>query len=131
MENTKLNIISALERVFLQAKDSKLERNHFKLVDDEIAFINSYFQTYDLESILITLVINIENLESIRLKNLAEYVGLNNLNFLLYMKKVFHYFLLYLYLFVKHLLYDEVLNNQIYLNNFYLNPLVLIFRFHL
>lgn len=86
MENTKLNIISAIEKVFLLAKDSKLERNHFKLVDDEIAFINSYFQTYDLESILITLVINIENLESIRLKNLAEYVGLNNLNFLPFTK---------------------------------------------
>ena len=86
MENTKLNIISALERVFLQAKDSKLERNSFKSVDEEIAFINSYFRTNDLESILITLVINIENLESVRLKNLAKYVGLNNLNFLPFTK---------------------------------------------
>lgn len=86
MENTKLNIISALERVFLEAKDSKLERNSFKSVDEEIAFINSYFRTNELESILITLLINIENLESVRLKNLAKYVGLNNLNFLPFTK---------------------------------------------
>lgn len=86
MENTKLNIISALERVFLQAKDSKLNRINFKSVDKEIVFINSYFRTNDLESVLITLVINIENLESVRLKMLAEYVGLNNLNFLPFTK---------------------------------------------
>ena len=86
MENTKLNIISALERVFLQAKDSKLERNSFKLVDEEITFINAYFRTNDIESIMITIVMNTENLESVRLKNLAEYVGLNNLNFLPFTK---------------------------------------------
>lgn len=86
MENTKLNIISALERVFLQAKDSKLERNSFKSVDEEISFINAYFRTHDIESIMITIVMNTENLESVRLKNLADYVGLNNLNFLPFTK---------------------------------------------
>lgn len=82
MENTKLNIILALERVFLQAKDSKLERNNFKSVDEEIAFINSYFRTNDMESILITLVMNVENFENARVKKMASYVGLNHLNFL-------------------------------------------------
>ena len=86
MENTKLNIISALERVFIQAKDSKLDRNSFKSVDKEFAFINSYFRTNDLESMLITIVLNTENLESVRLKSLATYVGLNNLNFLPFTK---------------------------------------------
>jgi ATP-dependent Clp protease ATP-binding subunit ClpA len=88
MENTKLNIISALERVFLQAKDSKLDRNCFKSVDKELEVINQYFRTNDIESILITLVMNTENLESVRLKNLAEYVGLNNLNFLPFTKNL-------------------------------------------
>ena len=55
MENTKLNIISAIEKVFLLAKDSKLERNHFKLVDDEIAFINSYFPPLPRESLRVAL----------------------------------------------------------------------------
>lgn len=86
MENAKLKIITALEQVFLQAKDSKLERNFFKTVDEEITLINNYFRTNDLESIIITLVMNTENLESVRLKKLAEYVGLNNLNFLPFTK---------------------------------------------
>lgn len=88
MENTKLNIIVALERVFIQAKDSKLDRNCFKSVDKELERINHYFRTNDIESILITLVMNTENLESVRLKNLAEYVGLNNLNFLPFTKNL-------------------------------------------
>lgn len=88
MENTKLNIIAALERVFIQAKDSKLDRNCFKSVDKELEMLNHYFRTNDIESILITLVMNIENLESVRLKNLAEYVGLNNLNFLPFTKNL-------------------------------------------
>ncbi len=86
MENTKLNIITALEQVFVQAKDSKLERNCFKSVEKELKRINHYFKTNDMESILITLVINIENLEKVRLKQIAEYVGLNNLNFLPFTK---------------------------------------------
>lgn len=88
MENTKLNIIAVLERVFIQAKDSKLDRNCFKSVDKELESINHYFRTNDIESILITLVMNTENLESVRLKNLAEYVGLNNLNFLPFTKNL-------------------------------------------
>lgn len=88
MENTKLNIIIALEQVFVHAKDSKLDRNCFKSVDKELKVINQYFRTNDMESILITLVMNTENLESVRLKNLAEYVGLNNLNFLPFTKNL-------------------------------------------
>lgn len=88
MEHTKLNIIAALEQVFVQAKDSKLDRNCFKSVAKELAVINNYFRTNDIESILITLVMNTENLESVRLKNLAEYVGLNNLNFLPFTKNL-------------------------------------------
>jgi ATP-dependent Clp protease ATP-binding subunit ClpA len=82
MENTKLNIISALERVFLQAKDSKLERNIFKSVEKELSVLNEYFHTNDMESILITLVMNVENFENARVKKMASYVGLNHLNFL-------------------------------------------------
>ena len=82
MENIKLNIISALEQVFLQAKDSKLDRNNFKSVEKELSVLNEYFHTNDMESILITLVMNVENFENARVKKMASYVGLNHLNFL-------------------------------------------------
>lgn len=88
MENTKLNIIAALECLFEKANNSKLEINCFKSVDKELAVVNQYFRTSDIESILITLVINTKNLESVRLKMLAEYVGLNNLNFLPFTKNL-------------------------------------------
>jgi hypothetical protein len=82
MENTKLNIISALERVFEKAKNSKLEINSFKSVEKELSVLNEYFHTNDMESILITLVMNVENFENARVKKMASYVGLNHLNFL-------------------------------------------------
>ena len=82
----------------MQAKDSKLERNCFKSVEKELERINHYFKTNNMDSILITLVINIENLEKVRLKQIAEYVGSNNLNFLPFTK---HLMLLEKYLWKK------------------------------
>jgi ATP-dependent Clp protease ATP-binding subunit ClpA len=86
MEIVKLNIISAMERVFIKAKDSKLEKNCFKSVENELEVINNYFCTNEVESILITLILNTENLDKVSLNKLAEYVGLSKLSFLSFSK---------------------------------------------
>ena len=82
MELNKNSIISALEVVFETAKKSKLELAQFDKVRNEIDSINGYFQTQDIESILIAIIINLNNLDYCKVNKMATYVDLTNIKFL-------------------------------------------------
>jgi hypothetical protein len=88
METKAFTILKAVENVHQISKKSKLILEKYDVVSNEIQFISSYFQTNEIQSILLASFISLSCFDEIELKELIDYLGVEKIDLLPYLSDI-------------------------------------------
>lgn len=88
MKTEQQTILKAIEKIHNCAKGSKLEREKFHVVENEIKQLNIYFELSTNESIILASIISLSILEDIGLKDFISYYNMESLAFLSYYQDI-------------------------------------------
>ena len=84
MKTEQKTILKAIEDIHRCAKNSKLNLDKYKSLNDEIKQVSNYFDITSMEAVILSSVISLSILDEIVLKDLIKFFGMENINFLIY-----------------------------------------------
>lgn len=88
MNTAKNTILSLIETVYTEAKDSRFDMKAFLKVESEIKELASYFQITPTQVIILSVMLGISGANEIHIHNISTYMKIENLQFLNYLSDI-------------------------------------------
>lgn len=86
METIQISILESIENIHNASKDSKLNMEKYKGVENEIIIVSEYFNINKMQSIILSSFIGLSFFEEIELREAINYFGMEKIQFLPYTK---------------------------------------------